>query len=66
MNRTVGEHIQSLEEQRNELSVQIMDENDKAKRNQLERELRAVDSALILYRSALEIEARATGKSAAT
>jgi hypothetical protein len=66
MNRTVGEHIQSLEEKRKLLSGRIMEERDRAKRNQLETELRAVESALTLYRSALEVEARACAKSAAT
>jgi hypothetical protein len=35
-----------------------MDENDRAKRNQLASELRAVESALTHYRSALEAEER--------
>jgi hypothetical protein len=58
MNRTVAEHIQNLEEKRDRLSGRIMEEGDKAKRNQLETELRAVESALTLFRSALEVEAR--------
>lgn len=58
MNRTVSEHIQSLEHRRSVLAIQIMDERDDAQRNHLESELRAVESALTLYRSALEIEAR--------
>jgi hypothetical protein len=58
VDRTVGEHIRTLEERLNLLSGWIMDENDTAKRNQLEAELRAVQSALTLYRSALEIENR--------
>lgn len=62
MNRTVGEHIQTLEQKRNLLSGRIMEERDRAKRNQLETELRAVESALILFRSALEIEGRATSQ----
>jgi hypothetical protein len=56
VNRTVGEHIRALEERLSTLSDQIMDEHNSAKRNQLEAELRAVQSALTLYRSALEIE----------
>ena len=56
MNRTVGEHIRDLEEKRNLLSGQVMDERDAHKRNDLEAELRAVESALALYRSALEVE----------
>jgi hypothetical protein len=58
MHRSVAEHIQSLEQKRNLLSGQIMEERDRTKRNQLETELRAVESALNLFRSALEIEAR--------
>jgi hypothetical protein len=58
MNRTVAEHIQNLEEKRDRLSGRIMEEGDKAKRNHLETELRAVESALTLFRSALEVEAR--------
>ena len=62
MNRTVGEHIQSLEQKRNLLSGRIMEERDRVKRNQLETELRAVESALTLFRSALEIEGRASSE----
>jgi hypothetical protein len=58
MQRTVAEHIQSLEEKRNVLSARLMEERDRTKRNQLDAELRAVESALILFRSALEIEQR--------
>jgi hypothetical protein len=56
--RSVAEHIQSLEPKCEVLGSQIMHEPDEAKRNQLETELRAVESALTLFRSALEIEAR--------
>lgn len=58
MNRTVEEHIRDLEEKRNLLSGQVTDERDAHKRNDLEAELRAVESALALYRSALEVESR--------
>jgi hypothetical protein len=58
MHRRVGEHIQNLENKRDLLSGQIMEERNKTKRNQLEAELRAVESALVLFRSALEIEQR--------
>jgi hypothetical protein len=58
MHRSVGEHIQNLENKRDLLSGQIMEERNKTKRNQLEAELRAVESALVLFRSALEIEQR--------
>ena len=58
MQRSVGEHIQDLENKRDLLSEQIMEERNRTKRNQLETELRAVESALTLFRSAIEIEAR--------
>lgn len=58
MDRTVREHIESIEVKRNLISGQIMEEGDTAKRNQLEAELGAVESALTLYRCALEIESR--------
>lgn len=58
MDKTVGEHIRSLEERAQVLSNEIMQEKQVAKRNQLDAELRAVQSALSLYRSALEIENR--------
>ncbi len=56
MNRTVQEHLQKLEQRLTEISGRIMIEQDKSKRNQLETELRAVESAIAHYRSALEIE----------
>jgi len=58
MDRTVAQHIQALEEKLNSISAQIMQENDSDKRNHLESELRAVESALTHYRSAFEIENR--------
>jgi hypothetical protein len=58
MDRTVAQHIQALEEKLNLISAQIMRENDSHKRNHLESELRAVESALTHYRSAFEIENR--------
>jgi hypothetical protein len=62
MDRTVGEHIKSLEERRSSLSAQLMEQGDRTKRNELETELRAVESALALFRSALELEARVVPK----
>lgn len=56
MNRTLAEHIQSLEERMKLISEKIMQEQNSTKRNQLESELRAVGSALTQYRSAFEIE----------
>ena len=58
MDRTVGQHMQSLQQKLNLLNARIMDENDRAKRNQLASELRTVESALTHYRSALEAEER--------
>jgi hypothetical protein len=58
MDKTVGQHMQALEQKLNLLNAGIMDESDRAKRNQLESELRAVESALTHYRSALEAEER--------
>jgi len=58
MDRSVGEHMQILEQKVNLLTARLMDENDRVKRNQLESELRAVESALTLYRSALQVEER--------
>ena len=60
MNRTLAEHIEALEQKLNSVSAQIMQENDSQKRNQLESELRAVESALSHYRSAYEIETHLT------
>ncbi|HKR85798.1 MAG TPA: hypothetical protein VJS37_16690 [Terriglobales bacterium] len=58
MNRTVQEHLQKLEQRLTEISGGIMIEQDKSQRNQLETELRAVESAIAHYRSALEIESQ--------
>ena len=60
MDRPVREHIEGLEAKRQLLTAQLMDEEPsslKARRD-LEAELRAVESALTLYRSAFEIEGR--------
>jgi hypothetical protein len=63
MDRTLAEHIQTLEQKLNLISAQIMQENNPNKRNQLESELRAVESALTQYRSAFEIESRLSMRS---
>lgn len=62
MDKPLREHIGTLERKLNLLCAQIMEENDTAKRNKLESELRAVESALTLYRSAFEIENRISRK----
>ena len=61
MYRTVQDHLQQLEQRVSEISVSIMIEQHKSKRNQLEAELRAVESAIAHYRSALEIESSVLG-----
>lgn len=58
MDRTVGEHIRTLEKRRKLLAEQITNEKNRARRNQFETELRAIDSALTLFYAALEIESR--------
>jgi hypothetical protein len=58
MDRTLAEHIETLEQKVTLISAQIMQENNSKKRNYLESELRAVESALTQYRSAFEIESR--------
>ena len=63
MNKTLREHIQGLEQRLNLISAQIMQEENSQKRNHLESELRAVESALTQYRSAFEIESRLSANS---
>ena len=58
MQRTLAEHIQALEGKLRALTSEMMEENDSHRRNQLESELRAVDSALTHYRSGFDIESR--------
>jgi hypothetical protein len=58
MDRTVREHLDDLEQKLLALNDRMMDERDVDKRNELEAELRAVQSAVVLYRSALEVESR--------
>jgi hypothetical protein len=58
MHRTLAEHIENLEQQREILSARMMEERDRGKCNHFETQLRAVESALTLYRSAFEVESR--------
>jgi predicted nucleic acid-binding Zn-ribbon protein len=58
MEKTLAEHIRGLEQKLNALSSQMMEESDSHSRNQLESELRAVDTALAHYRRAFDIESR--------
>jgi hypothetical protein len=58
MDKPVREHIQALEEKLNLLSEQVIDESNAGRRNELETELRAVQSTLRFYHDALETERR--------
>ena len=58
METTVREHIRRLEQRRDRVTAQIMEESNVDTRNKLETELRAVESALKSYRDALETERR--------
>jgi Effector-associated domain 9 len=62
MHRTLEEHIQDLEQRLKLISSQMMREDNPKKRNNLESELRAIESALTQYRSAFEIESRLWGE----
>ena len=62
MDKILSEHIRILEQKLNSISMKIMEENDPRTRNQLESELRAVESALTHYRAAYEIESRLTAR----
>ena len=68
MDRTLRQHIEDLQQKLQVLSAQLMDEEPgKVKsRGELESELRAVESALTLYRSAFEVEARLVAQQKAT
>jgi len=63
MHRTLAEHIRGLEQRINSITAQIMQEDNPEKRNCLESELRAVESAITQYRSAFEIENRSSANS---
>jgi hypothetical protein len=60
MEKTLREHIESLEQKLQVLTARLMDEEPgKIKAGaELESELRAVECALTVYRSAFEIEQR--------
>jgi hypothetical protein len=58
MDTTVREHMRRLEQKRDLLNTQIVEESDAEKRNRLETDLRAVESALKYYRDALDTERR--------
>lgn len=59
MDRTLREHIDSLEQKLRVLAAQVMEDAGTLKaRDDLIAELRAVESALALYQSAFEVESR--------
>jgi hypothetical protein len=58
MDTTVREHMRRMEQKRDLLNTQIRKESDAEKRNRLETDLRAVESALKYYRDALDTERR--------
>jgi len=60
MERTLAEHIGTLEQKLNALSSLVMQENRTHRRNQLESELRAVEAALAHYRLAFHLESSLT------
>ena len=65
MERTLAEHIGTLEQKLNALSSLVMQESRTHKRNQLESELRAVESALAHYRLAFDLESSISMRSIA-
>lgn len=62
MDRTVREHVDDLERKVLTLNESLMRETHREKRNELEAELRATQSAIEFYHSALEIESRLSPK----
>jgi hypothetical protein len=56
MDRTVREHIEFLEGRLRVLNEGYMNEEDVPERNRIGAELRAVESALLQFQSALRLE----------
>ena len=61
MDTTVGEHIVALQARLNALASKLMEEKDRAKRNTIESEIRAVQTALAYYLAALDLEGKLRG-----
>ena len=61
MDITVAEHIAALKARTNALASKLMDESDRAKRNVIESEIRAVRMALAHYLAALDLESTLRG-----
>jgi hypothetical protein len=56
VDRTLREHIASLEARIKLLSEQMMDVQDLTARNRMEAEIRAANIALTHYKAALQVE----------
>ena len=61
MDITVAEHIAALKARMNALASKLMDETDRAKRNVIEAEIRAAQTALAYYLAALDLESTLRG-----
>jgi hypothetical protein len=59
MDITVAEHIAALKAWMN--ALELMDEKDRAKRNVIESEIRAAQTALAYYLAALDLESTLRG-----
>ena len=61
MDITVAEHIAALKARMSALATKLMDENDRAKRNVIESEIRVAQTALAYYLAALDLESTLRG-----
>jgi hypothetical protein len=61
MDITVAEHIAALKARMSALASKLMDENDRAKRNVIESEIRVAQTALAYYLAALDLESTLRG-----
>lgn len=56
MEKSVREHLRTLDERLQSLSQQIMENRSLEERNKLEAEIRAANLAIAHYKAALELE----------
>lgn len=61
MQRTVSAHIAELERVVRQLTDELMHENDRRVRNELQAKIRAAEIALNHYQAALQLEQSLTG-----
>ena len=61
MDRSVRDHINGLEQRLLTLNASLMDEDNPSERNRLESQLRAIQSAIVLFKSAIEAEQQISG-----